>query len=485
MNPRHTAILALLVAAVGAFVWFYEIRGGEQRRERTEAEKRVFRDVAADDIVLITLRTRDAQEARLERVEGAWKLLAPLSFPADGTAADGIAGSLARLSSEATVDDPAGPAEYGLDAPPKIRFRAGDRDFVLRVGDKTPIGASSYVAGAEDTPVYVVPTFEVASLDKTLDELRDRRPLRFDREAAVELRVRWRNGSARLVRDEQDPEAWRLVEPLAAAADARTVSRALSDLEFLRAVGFEDAPTAARRKELEQPELTVEIVTRADAEQATARLALGPADPGGKRVAEGAVAGTLYQIAAGALEEFPRSVDAFREKSLARYVADEARRFELAFHEPDAGATFLVTGTRDGQTWRTEPEAMKPEAAALLVRELSGLEAKAIAAESLGPKQHAELGLDPPRVVIRVLGGREDRAEGTLAEVQLGVADPKRGIAAKRADRETIFWLPFERSESLPTSAAAFRERFLAPAEPAAVPEEAAHPGAAPVPATP
>ena len=49
MNPRTTAILALLVAALGAFVWLYEIRGGEARSEE-EAKKRVFRDVKADSI---------------------------------------------------------------------------------------------------------------------------------------------------------------------------------------------------------------------------------------------------------------------------------------------------------------------------------------------------------------------------------------------------------------------------------------------------
>ena len=59
--------------------------------------------------------------------------------------------------------------------------------------------------------------------------------------------------------------------------------------------------------------------------------------------------------------------------------------------------------------------------------------------------------------------GAEAGSDALLAEVQLGVADAARGIAAKRPDRETIYWLPFERGEQIPTSPEALRERFLAP----------------------
>jgi hypothetical protein len=488
MNPRNTALLALLVAALAAFVYFYEIKGGEARHAEEEAQKRIFRDVAADSISLITLTTKDGREVRLERVEGAWKLLSPLAFPADGTAVDGIADSLAQMTSEKVVEDPAPPAEYGLAGPPKIRFRAGDRELALRIGDKAPVGSATYVATADDTPVYTVPTFRVTSLEKSLDELRDRRPLRFDHEAAAELRVRWKGGAARVVRDEQAPDTWRMVEPLAAEADDRAIEKALSDLEFLRAAGFDDAPDAPARKALEDPVLAIEVVNRADGKESVVRLAVGAPDKEGKRPARSSSADTVYQLAAGALEEFPRSVDAFRKKTLASYVADEARRFELAFHSEGAGASLVVNGRRDGDDWSTEPEPMRPEAAAQLVRELSGLEGAKIAAESLGPKERTGLGLDPPRAAIRVFGGADPAKEVTLAEIQLGIADPKRGIAAKRADRETVFWLPYERSDSIPTSAEAFREKFVAPpaaAEPPPSEEPAApdDPAAAPEPA--
>ena len=64
--------------------------------------------------------------------------------------------------------------------------------------------------------------------------------------------------------------------------------------------------------------------------------------------------------------------------------------------------------------------------------------------------------------MARVFGGPEAGSDELLAEVQLGITDAARGIAAKRPDRETIYWLPVERGEQIPTSPEALRERFLA-----------------------
>jgi hypothetical protein len=263
----------------------------------------------------------------------------------------------------------------------------------------------------------------------------------------------------------------------------------LSDIEFVRASGFDDAPAPALRRALERPELSVELVTRADGKEGVARLALAPAD-GGKRVAHGNASDAVYQLPAGALDDFPRSVVGWRDKEVARFLPNEARRFELAFHAEGAGESLVVSGRRDGESWKTEPEALRLDAVEALVTELSGLQAKTIAAESMGERERAGLGLEPPRVVVRVFGGPDAASDAPLAEVLLGVARKESGIAAKRPDRETIYWLPYERSEQIPVSAEALRSQFVGPPpEPAAAegtaPGPAAAPAAEPVPANP
>ena len=114
MNPRSTAILFVVALLLGAFVYFYEIEGEPDRREAGESSRRVFAGIEASDIESISLVTSDEIEVTLVPREGRWRVTAPIDFPADEVAADGIAGSLTKLTSEGTIDDPQGPEVYGL-----------------------------------------------------------------------------------------------------------------------------------------------------------------------------------------------------------------------------------------------------------------------------------------------------------------------------------------------------------------------------------
>ena len=75
MNPRTTWILAFVAAALGAFIWLYEIRGEADRSAAQAAAKRIFVGVEPDDVDWVELRTRDGVDARLERDASArWRL---------------------------------------------------------------------------------------------------------------------------------------------------------------------------------------------------------------------------------------------------------------------------------------------------------------------------------------------------------------------------------------------------------------------------
>ena len=154
MNPRNTGILLLLTAAVGAFVYFYEIRGEEARTQAEADAKRLFPGIEAEAIDSIELTTSDGVEARIERSQGnggdaGWDLVTPLAFPADSFPADALASSLSGLASERKLDDPQPPEVYGLDStsterPPSdntcdgIPQKAGDCNFVtVRAAEKT------------------------------------------------------------------------------------------------------------------------------------------------------------------------------------------------------------------------------------------------------------------------------------------------------------------------------------------------------------
>ncbi|MFP8876080.1 MAG: hypothetical protein VCB99_04040, partial [Myxococcota bacterium] len=65
MQPRTTAILLALAAALGAFVYLYEIGGEQERREAQEREGRLFPGLGEAEIQAITLAPREGAEVRL------------------------------------------------------------------------------------------------------------------------------------------------------------------------------------------------------------------------------------------------------------------------------------------------------------------------------------------------------------------------------------------------------------------------------------
>jgi hypothetical protein len=470
MNPRNTALLALVVAAVGAFVWFYEIQGGEQRAKKEEEAKRLYTGVSAEKISSIELRTEDGANARLERAgDEGWKLVAPLAAPADRFAADGIASTLAELAPEATFDTPEPLENYGLAGEPTVRFRAGETDYALRLGNTTPVGGNVYATDGDGKRVFTLASWRKNALQKSVKQLRDGRVLDFDRARVKGIALASPDGQIVLARAD---EGWRIAQPVDAKADADAVEGLLSDLQYLRADEFVDAPAPDAQLGLAAPWLAAELTPESGE---PLRLAVG-AVRDDRRVVRGS-AGRVFEIARSRVESMPRTLSAFRWKQLASFDGENAASFEVRFQEP-GGEPVTIAGTSPEQGWQTSPEAMEPGKASRLVSELSSLRAEDVAADAMGDAERAGLGLAPPRAAFVVRGKPNEGHEGgaPLAEVQLGQAQPDGRIPAQRAGEPTIYWLPASVRDALPISLAEWRASFAAkeppaPAEP--VPAEA------------
>ena len=494
MNPRVTGLLFLVAVALGAFVWFYEIEGEEARKSSEEATKRLFPGIEAEQVEWIALTTADGHAARLERKDGAWRLVAPVEFRADRLAADGVAAALAQLTSEASYPDPQPPEVYGLgEGARQVSFGAGGTEHSLRIGAKAPMGGNTYVSVGGRPEVLTVQTYRVGAIGKRLDELRDRRIVEFAEDAVQRLSLRWPDGGVVVAREPgaggeepgggPAPAEWRLVEPAAGRADAATVGTALSNLSFLRATGFEDAALPDAETGLDHPDLAVEIALAPEKEGGEPRilaLAFGRVLENGDRLVRSG--GTLFRVPSARLDDYPRKPVAWRFKEVARFDADTAARVEMSFRDA-SGATLALVATRgDDEEWSSEPEEIEPERLRTLVDELARLRAREILADSMGEAELRGLALEPPNASFVVRGG--DAAAAPLAELRLGVARES-GVAAQAAGNPTVFELDPSIAEYVPVDLSALRARFLAKPEPAAGAAGAAETdGAAPEDAT-
>jgi hypothetical protein len=510
MSPRTTGILLLIAGALAAFVYLYEVKGGAQRAEAEAKSKQLFPGIEQDAITAIALTTREGESARLERRDGRWLLVAPLEFPADAFSADGIASSLAGLSSEAVLEDPQPPTEYGLgDGARVVRFTAGDAEHALRLGRKTPIGSNSYASVEGSDQIVTVASFKAESLEKSLLDLRERKILDFDTRAIERIEVRWQGGGVTLARtapaaadaaadagaeggagaeaeagDDAPAEGergWQLVAPIEGRADDETVNGLLSDLSFLRADGFVDAPSQEQIAGFEEPSFEVVLHGAAGdgGEAPSWRMALGPVHEGDKRLVRGAYT-SLYTIPADRSADFPRQVVAYRFKQLAKFAASEAAQVDL-FFQPEKGDPVAISASRGDEGWSSDPEKMAPDKISQMVSELANLEAGDIVTENASQEELSRLGLAPPRTILTVFGeapeaepdadptGPDEAAEPAspprLAEIHIGNVEGSEWIVARAAGEPRVYRLAYELAEHIPIALDAFRNRFTAPPE--------------------
>ena len=238
MSGRGTAILALVALSLGAFVYFYELRGEPRRERARESELRVFPGLEAGDIDELLVMTSDGRATRAERRASQWQILEPVRFPGDDVTLEGMAQTLAQLTGEDEIEEPGELEIYGLgDDTRELRFHTAHGEYALRVGSKTPVGDNVYVAGSgpemAGDRVYTAPRWRADALEHSLDELRDRRVLRFERSAVERIEIGWPGVDLTLVKvaqgsgqegsQEGEPASWRLAAPVQELADAETV----------------------------------------------------------------------------------------------------------------------------------------------------------------------------------------------------------------------------------------------------------------------
>jgi len=453
MNLRSTILLAIVTALVGAFVYFYEIRGASDRDSEEERKELLFADVSPDDIDWIELFTSDGQDARIEREGESWSLVSPLSYKADSVASDGLTRAVATLKFGRQFTNPETLETYGLNKSPSVRFGFKGQEYAFTVGDETPLGDSTYLSSEGGQKVFSAKTFEVSPFEKSLNELRDRSVLLFERDDITEISVRWGNSEATLLKS-SDKE-WNMEAPVQARGDRNAVESLLSQMQFLKALDFVDEPGVAEQDTFSQPET---VITLKEREGGFHKLAIGLAI-GDRRLVNVEGKTTLFSVRSDLVDDLPQDVMSLRFREVGRFSAVEAKAFELGFHNANGSLSLSVFGNRDEGNWVTDPK-MAPGKASRFLSSLAGVVAIDIDAEKATDETLSTLGLLPPKVSITIQGDMSEGKRDILAHVDLGVVDADRGIAARIQGERTVYRLHYDLAEDIPISPEAFRNRF-------------------------
>ncbi len=401
MRPRTLAVLFLVVAALLAFIWFYE-RELPSSDERVELARKVLR-LEAEEVRGVTV-VRGDQRLRLERrtappvAEGeaapaaGWWLREPLSGAADASAVDRLVEDLVGLEKGRTLTD-ADREELGLGEPrARVLLETGTGTVELLVGSEVPASTTMIVAVAERDEAYVVADRLWGELTKPAGDWRNRDLGPSSREAIQRLVLI--DGDRRVALGRRGESFW-VESPYSDRADRDLVSGLLGAIMGMRVESFVDDPAEGLAAfGLEPPHGVVEVVL--DGRDEALRLELGaPAgDEGDLRFARSD--GQLFETRTDLADAVARPAEEWRALAWTSFEVYQIDRVEV---RDEAGDTVFE---RQAGDWLRDGARVEYSPVSDFLYALSGVEADSVLGAAAPAGQ--------PLLTL-VLSGEEDRQE--------------------------------------------------------------------------
>jgi Domain of unknown function (DUF4340) len=373
MRWQTTAILAVILIALGIFYYVYEVRLGPER-EKTEGRKgRVFTAEPAD-VTEVEIKRPDSV-VKLKREGDGWQILEPIQARGDRGPIDETVTSVVTARMDREIEAaPTALGDFGLDKPSaEITLRLKDgTQLGLVLGAKSPTGVWVYAREAGKPAVFVIGDSVLRDTTRPLGDFRDKSVVAFDQKDVTAVDIVTRDEA---ITAEAADGRWKLTRPRALAADGDTMRDFLEKLRAARVKEFvTDAPRSLEPFGLDRP-TKVSIHTGRDQDRATKTLLFGRTDAGGKGVyAMRAGDATVMLVPDETWAAVPKNVAVLRDKSVVEVERDKVTRLEI---ESPKGAVTLV---QENGRWKiTAPAALPADQveAGAVVFKLRDLKAQA------------------------------------------------------------------------------------------------------------
>ena len=393
---RSTLVLLVILIGLGSYIYFVD-------RNRTpsgeEVKEKLFADVKTEDVEEVQIKSADGETSRVQKVDGKWQVVEPITAAADEGELSSITGSLATIDIQRVVDENAANlAEYGLEpARVEVAFRTKGQKEPRRIllGEKTPTGGDLYARLPDQKRVFLVSSFLDSTFNKGTFALRDKTVLAFDRQKVDGLELV--NGGTTIELAKSGSE-WKIVKPFAARGDFGAIEGAVERLGSVQMQAIvENADTSLAKYGLDKPAATMTVATGSS----RATLLLG-ATENAVIYAKDASRPVVFTLAPTIKDDVLKGVDDFRRRDVF-----DSRSFTMNRVEIRRGADTIVlekTKGKDpstalgagGDTWQKNGAAVDTAKADELLTKLSSMRA-----ESFETSPHPSLKAPAMTVVVR------------------------------------------------------------------------------------
>jgi hypothetical protein len=372
MKFRGLIIAVVVLLALGGLLyWSDHHKPSEPSTVSSASASPTILKLDSGSVAQISLAAKGAAPLTLIRGDGdRWRITSPEAFSADQNAVSGMIGSLSNLGADRVVEDKASDLKaYGLDDP-SVTFDITSKDHKERkllLGDDTPAGSDVYAMLAGDPRVFTIASYNKTSIDKGLNDLRDKRliTLQPDKISRVALEKK-----AQSIEFARTKDGWQILKPGPLRADAFAVD------EFVRSVtdarmdlSGNDQEHAAAAFAQAAPVASVSLT----GDQGTQTLSIHKDKD--QYFAKSTVVDGTYKVDSGVGTALDKNLDDFRNKKLFDFGFEAPSKIEL--HD-GAKAWFF---THSGNDWWSNGKKMDSSTLESLVENLRDLSATSFPSE--------------------------------------------------------------------------------------------------------
>jgi len=372
MKPTGLLIAVALLAIVGGGIWWSNKKqAATPEKSPTDTSTKLL-TIPADQFQEIRIK-KPTETQDLKLVDGKWRIVEPKPLAADQDSVTSMVTSLSALTTDKTIDEnPADLSAYGLTTPAldiAITKKDGKTAGVL-VGDTTPTNSGNYAKLSDSPKVYTIASYVKTGLDKTDNDLRDKRLMTFDSDKITRVVLAAKGAPVEFGKNAQNE--WQILKPAPLRPDATQVDsliNKLKDAKMDAIVSDEDAKKAAGGF---ASGTRVALATVSDS-KGDQTLEVHK-DKDKNYYAKGSAVDGIYKINTDIGDALDKGLDDFRNKKLFDFGFSDPGKIELK------GATY----TKSGDKWMSGAKTMDNASVQSLIDKLRDLAATKFADKSGG-----------------------------------------------------------------------------------------------------
>jgi hypothetical protein len=435
VTMKKTLILIMIAAAVGLYLYFYEIKGGEERQRMKELSERLI-DLNADSVDTVAIHSAKGDFLFRKENNNAWKIVKPVETQGDKTAISSFVRELVNVKKKRSFTlKPNELAQFGLSDEKAVKIELRDsygKRAVIKLGDKAAIGSFTY-ASANDSVVATIGDKIKRDAQMNLFHWRDKSVAHYNRSLVNAFTLVNPHGKFVF---KKDAGKWMLSSPLKGLAEQKSVNAILSKFSYQKVKSVaEDNVKKLGGYGLYKPAYSLRISTGEEGKKEISLLFSKPKN--GIVYGKNSENNYVFTLDTANISVLNKKLFDFRDKTIVKFDDKKADRINLLYNDR------LNKLYKDStNVWRgnDEKEADK-ESVETVLKTMKDLQVVKIVEENA--VYFRQYGLKNPRGKIEVFSDNEK-----IAELEVGIIK-NGGIYVRNPLNKRVFLVAEDNVEKL------------------------------------